>query len=51
MPHSAPADAQIGQLLPVWGVLVVLPLAVLCGWFLFRYVEEPGRKLLRAKGG
>ena len=34
---------------PAWGVLVVLPLALAAGGLLCRYVNEPARRLLRAR--
>jgi hypothetical protein len=35
--------------LPAWSVVVILPVAVVLGEGLYRYVEEPARKVLRAK--
>lgn len=34
---------------PPWGVCVVLPLSLAAGELLYRYVNEPARKLLRAR--
>lgn len=34
---------------PVWGVAVVLPVALLAGEAVSRYVNEPARKLLRSR--
>lgn len=34
---------------PPWGVVIILPLALVAGEALFRYVEEPARKLLRSR--
>ena len=38
------------QALPAWSVLVVVPAAILAGWALFTFIEEPGRRLLRSRG-
>jgi peptidoglycan/LPS O-acetylase OafA/YrhL len=41
---------RVAQLPPSWNVVVVLPVAIALGWLVFWYVEEPGRRLLRARG-
>ena len=38
-----------GQMMPVWGTLVVLPASVLLGYLSERFVEAPCRELLRVK--
>jgi hypothetical protein len=38
------------QLLPAWGIFVVVPVTLLVSEALYRLVEEPGRKLLKRKG-
>lgn len=35
---------------PPWGILIILPLALAAGELLRRYVNEPARRLLRARG-
>jgi peptidoglycan/LPS O-acetylase OafA/YrhL len=44
---QAMADAKR---FPPWGVVVILPLALLAGEALYRCVEEPARKWLRSRG-
>ena len=39
------------QLMPLWGVFVIVPLTLLVSVGLYRYVEVPGRRLLQWKGG
>lgn len=38
------------RLMPIWGIAVVLPVALVLAWVLFHTVEEPGRRLLRYRG-
>ena len=48
--EAALAAYDNAKLIPSWGVLVVLPASLFLGWATAHLVEEPGRKLLRAKG-
>lgn len=41
----------MAQITPMWGVFVTVPVSVILGGLITVYVEEPARKLLRAKGG
>lgn len=41
----------MAQIAPIWGVFVIVPASVILGGLITIYVEEPARKLLRAKGG
>lgn len=36
---------------PPWGVCIILPLSLAAGELLYRYVNEPARKLLRSQEG
>lgn len=48
--QGAAAAYAAAQLMPSWGVLVVLPGALLLAWVAGHVVEEPGRRALRAGG-
>lgn len=36
---------------PAWGIGIILPLSLVAGELLYRYVNEPARKLLRSREG